>query len=76
MAVQAYDFGQERGVVNTSDAGPAQRGAVPLSWHTALLKFFSAATEFQLTDDQGVEPYRQKRLSFDTLLAPVRMNRI
>ena len=62
--------------MNTFDAGRSQRGVVPLSWHTDLLKFLSATTEFQLTDDQGVEPYRQKRLSFDTLLAPVRMNRI
>jgi len=48
--------------VNASDSGPAQRGAVPLSSHTALLKFLSAATEIQLTDDQGLEPYRQMRL--------------
>ena len=48
--------------MNTSDAGRSQRGVVPLSWHTDLLKFLSAATEFQLTDDQGVEPNRQKRL--------------
>jgi hypothetical protein len=48
--------------VNTSDAGRSQRGVVPLSWHIDLLKFLSATTEFQLTDDQGVEPYRQKRL--------------
>ena len=48
--------------MNTFDAGRSQRGVVPLSWHTDLLKFLSATTEFQLTDDQGVEPNRQKRL--------------